>query len=384
MRLVLALLLFAFAANLRAAEPDLKPADTYAVIAGVLQWPVASRINGFPTKNRKDEELYETLRARGVPAENMKLLLDEEATYSGVKRAIKSVAGKAPAGSTLIFYYCGHGAPVNAGGELCLMNYDIQPQRAGLTGLLASNLTKMIQDNFKGKRVLFLADCCFSGGLGRSAEALHKAGFETAAITSSNEQVVSTLNWTFTQTVIDSLKGDSFADANGDGLVSLAELATEVKGAMAALERQPSGTAFHGWNGGFNVSIAKPKAQTGDAKYKPGDYVVVPDARRAGRILAVADGKFAVQFYDYTEKNKIELPAAKLEPLPEDWSNRAKKFAFKAEKAEVEVEWNSQWFPATILKKDGEKTLIHYIGFDSSWDEWVTKERIRPLSKPDK
>lgn len=376
MRTLLALLIAG--STVVAVEPDLKPSETYAVIAGVLQWPAASRINGFPTKNRKDEELYDVLRSRGVPAENMKLLLDEEATYSGVKRAIKAVGGKAPAGSTLIVYYCGHGSPVKPGGELVLANYDLQPQRAELTGLLASNLTDMVKESFKGKRVLFLADCCFSGGLGATAEALNKAGYETAAITSSNDQVVSTLNWTFTQTVIDVLKGDPLADGNGDGMVTLAELSTEVKGAMAARERQPSGTAFHGLADGFTIAIAKPRPKAGEAKYKPGDYVIVPEASRAGRIVSLDGGKYGVEFYDYTEKSTVSLPESKLVALPEGWTDRRKTFSFTV-KADIEVEWNGQWFPATVLKKDGEKTLVHYIGWASQWDEWVTKERIRPV-----
>lgn len=44
----------------------------------------------------------------------------------------------------------------------------------------------------------------------------------------------------------------------------------------------------------------------------------------------------------------------------------------------VEVQWQGQWYPATILKVDGQKYLIHYEGYESSWDEWVTAERIKP------
>lgn len=52
------------------------------------------------------------------------------------------------------------------------------------------------------------------------------------------------------------------------------------------------------------------------------------------------------------------------------------------EKAEIEVQWKGKWWPATILKKDGDRTQIHYVGYGSEWDEWVTKERIRPVSDP--
>jgi beta-lactamase regulating signal transducer with metallopeptidase domain len=52
-----------------------------------------------------------------------------------------------------------------------------------------------------------------------------------------------------------------------------------------------------------------------------------------------------------------------------------------AEKAEIEVLWEGKWWPATVLKKDGDRTQIHYVGYASRWDEWVTKERIRPLKE---
>ncbi len=50
------------------------------------------------------------------------------------------------------------------------------------------------------------------------------------------------------------------------------------------------------------------------------------------------------------------------------------------EKPEIEVEWKGKWWAATVLKKDGEKTHIHYVGFGGEWDEWVTTERVRPIA----
>ena len=44
---------------------------------------------------------------------------------------------------------------------------------------------------------------------------------------------------------------------------------------------------------------------------------------------------------------------------------------------QVKVEWNGSWWDAIIQDKKGEQYLIHYVGFDTSWDEWITTERIR-------
>ena len=47
---------------------------------------------------------------------------------------------------------------------------------------------------------------------------------------------------------------------------------------------------------------------------------------------------------------------------------------------QVKVEWNGSWWDALVREIDGEKYLIHYIGFDSSWDEWVHSNRIKTTS----
>ncbi len=47
---------------------------------------------------------------------------------------------------------------------------------------------------------------------------------------------------------------------------------------------------------------------------------------------------------------------------------------------QVKVEWKEQWWDALIREVTGQKYLIHYVGFDSSWDEWVGPERIQKIS----
>ena len=44
---------------------------------------------------------------------------------------------------------------------------------------------------------------------------------------------------------------------------------------------------------------------------------------------------------------------------------------------QVMVEWGDQWWDAIIREIKGQSYHIHYIGFDSSWDEWVDDSRIR-------
>lgn len=374
MRLFLAFCLVVATSIETLAQDQLDASKTYVVIAGVLQWP-EGRLGSFATKNRKDEELYETLKARGVPEAQMKLLLDDDATYSKIRGAIRDVAGKAPKDSTFIFYYCGHGMPAE-GDDVCLANYDLDPKRPKRTGLLVSDTTTMIEKNFHGKRVLLLADCCFSGGLAKSARALHKAGFEAASLTSATDSVISTGNWTFTQTIIDGLKGESFGDANGDGSLTLSELAGDVKGAMEALENQPAGVAVENWPEEMKLAEAKHKPSSTEGPFRAGDYVMAPSegGTRVGRVIAVGESESTVEFYDYSDKSQLKIANDKIQSLA----------GFKAAKGKLEtatheVEWRGNWYKASVMKRDGKKTQIHYVGYGPEWDEWVTPERIRPI-----
>jgi Peptidase C13 family/RNA binding activity-knot of a chromodomain len=45
----------------------------------------------------------------------------------------------------------------------------------------------------------------------------------------------------------------------------------------------------------------------------------------------------------------------------------------------VEVEWQGTWFPAVIQETNGDRYLIHYVGWGHEWDEWVGGNRIREL-----
>jgi hypothetical protein len=47
---------------------------------------------------------------------------------------------------------------------------------------------------------------------------------------------------------------------------------------------------------------------------------------------------------------------------------------------QIKVEWKGSWWDANILEINDDNHLIHYVGFDSSWDEWVGSERIKKIS----
>lgn len=46
-------------------------------------------------------------------------------------------------------------------------------------------------------------------------------------------------------------------------------------------------------------------------------------------------------------------------------------------KQSVSVLWQGKYYPAVILKVDGKKYFVHYSGYDTSSDEWVSQDRIK-------
>ena len=84
-----------------------EPKKTHAIIVGVLDWK--NGLTPFSKRNRKDQELRDLLIKRGTPAENVTMLLDQEATLPKICKAISQVLSRTAKDSTLIIYYDGHG-----------------------------------------------------------------------------------------------------------------------------------------------------------------------------------------------------------------------------------------------------------------------------------
>lgn len=363
-------LVFLFWASHLQAQEKLEPANTYAVIAGVLQWQ-NNALSPFSKFNRKDEELYDTLRKRGVPAENMILLLDEKGTHAGICAAVKTIAAKAKPGATLFFYYAGHGSPV--GGKICLCNYDFVPKKGVNNGLDVKEIGQILARSFTGGRVFFMADCCYSGGLKQAAELLGQSKISAVSLTSASASNVSTGNWTFTQTILDALHGEPLADVDGDGFITLKDMADEVQTAMKFREKQMYGYVNLGVKSNFLFGPVNPnkKRPQWDSKggFAAGEYVVAKDGNRdkAGRIVGKYENKYTVAFYDYSTPREVMVPPEALKKI-QFWT-------FKPGQ-ETLVEWGRKLWKAKILKVEGDFHFVTYPGWESSWDEWMLCDRV--------
>src|SRR6185436_20665804 len=103
-----------------------------------------------------------------------------------------------------------------------------------------------------------LIDCCYSGQAGL-AIAKQTKGPAYAAVTSSAASESSTEHWTFTEALLDALRGVPYVDLNHDGNVTLAEFAAHVEADMNAAEEQRA-TFEHtqGFDPGMALASAEP------------------------------------------------------------------------------------------------------------------------------
>lgn len=408
-------------------NPDINFSKTFAVITGVLTWEDKD-FTSFSKENRKDKELYDLFLKLGIPQQNMTLLLDEKATLNNMQNAIKETAKNAEEDSVFIFYYAGHGTRNPTTGNAYFANYDIKGNSIETTGFDVSKIHEIIKDNFKGKLVILMADCCYSGNLCTEAKELYESGFNAISLTASSSSNTSTENWTFTQTVIDCLSGDPFADRNLDGKITITETGLEISDAMKNRERQ-----FYGYFAPplfENMVIAD---ATFDGNYKYGDpagvyskgayiYGLYNNRWECSRVLDYNNGKYQVQYYFYCNKkdelikekdtktitfvtfpenedciilyDEVEYKAKILKvengfqyvtypgwpSFWDEWVPYERIISLKNSKDKIkkaEVEDKGDWYPAVILKEEQGKYFIHYLDYNCSWDEWVTPERIK-------
>jgi len=375
--------------------------DACGVVAGVLTWKDAS-YSSYSAENRKERELYETLLARGASREGISLLLDADATRDAVYEAVRRRASAAPAGSTFVFYYAGHGVYGKDG--IFLAGYDMESGKVDGTGISPKEVAAIIGRHFRGGRVLMMADCCYSGALVGAAQGLDSSRTTAAALTSASISNSSSGNWTFTQTVIDALSGRGLMDRNGDGVITFGELCQEVADAMRYRERQLSGCLLPGAMRDAVVAAAppRPRPEGAPGRFAPGEYVSVSgkDGVRVGRILELRGKNLAVEFYDYTDKSVATIPAAQADKIvvrscPAGPLRKAGVRIVRADSAEPGNEpekcldgdpdtiWHTEWtnrlpgYPHELRLETAKEVSITGLRLlprqDGNWNGWIGK-----------
>ena len=248
-------------------SPDWNPAKTYVVVLtlGLAEWADEDD----PQWNRA-EVLWDFFGQALVPEDNM-LWLDEEESAACHLDEIAEFLADTEEGSLLIFYYAGHGHGED--GEFYFWHPDDdddddeeedddddeedeeeEEEEEGTSSMSLTQLMQEIEDQFWGSHVVIFSDCCFSGMVAKRVGAT-QSSLAYAAITSASEKELSTGEWTFTDCLLNGLRGDSDIDVDRNGMVSLGELADYVAKQMRAVNAQSS-LSSHTPNFRMEMSIA--------------------------------------------------------------------------------------------------------------------------------
>lgn len=335
---------------------------TWVFMVCLVEWKDSATWAPFPQKNRKDVVLRDTLKARGVPANQIVFLQDKFATTASVERQFIEFLKKPSPNDSIFVYFEGHGAKDEGTGTPYLITYDVDAENKGWK---FDSLPDMIEKYFRGSQAIIALDNCYSGAMADSVGRA-KRRISYGVLTSSLASQVSTGNWTFTESLISAFIGEPFVDIDRNGSVTFAELGKNSKEDMLFGEEQMASILF---TGDFDPQLVIGPAKRSSSP-RLGERVEAYsiDGWYRGFIIGSRPGEQRVHYYGYESSDD--------EWVPDKMVRRAKIKQF-AKGTKVEVEWQKKWWPAKVLEVEGGAHYITYDGHSKDWDEWVTSKRIR-------
>lgn len=286
-----------FAQAVSARERDWQPQRTWVYVVGLLKFENRDVFNSFPQTNRRDAQLVDFFRQQGVPEDHIVFLKDGQATSRRVHNSFPAFLSKARPGDLLFFYYTGHGYKSDDERTTYFATYDAGEN---VEGWATESIVRDVEKYFRGSQAFLTADTCYSGSLSAQAQRLGRR-VSYASLTSTSASQLSTENWTFTEMLLEGLRGKSFADLNGDGEVTLSELAEDIKEDMAFAENQRSTFVTTG-NFPSNMLLAA-GARKLDPMISRRVEVRSDGSWYKARVIDVRGRTYEVHFYGYEDSD---------------------------------------------------------------------------------
>lgn len=145
--------------------------NVWAVVVGINDYP---RVPKLKYAVNDAQAFHRLLMERNhVPAENITLLVNEQATLRNLRSALGTgLKGAAGTGDMAIIFFAGHGATERDsastdgdGLEKYILAYDSDPADLFSTALPMRDIA-LIFDRIRAERLIFMADACYSGASG--------------------------------------------------------------------------------------------------------------------------------------------------------------------------------------------------------------------------
>jgi tetratricopeptide (TPR) repeat protein len=146
-----------------ASEPGPRTGHgTYAIVIGISQYksPQASQLDYAHRDAQMIDAYLTNPRGGAIPADHIRLLVNEQATVSAIRDAFANV--KRIGAETVVVFIASHG--MEAGREAYIIANDTNPQDAIATAIPMSEINKDITSELAGVKTVFAwIDACHSG-----------------------------------------------------------------------------------------------------------------------------------------------------------------------------------------------------------------------------
>jgi hypothetical protein len=370
-RAVVALALLAASRPIGAAAIDWDPEHTFVFAVGILEWQHADIWSPFPdaVPNRRDAQLVRYFKDAGVPDEQIVYLQDAKAKKAAVQRAFVELLDETDDGDLLVVYFAGHGYRNVDTDQTWFAVYDAGKRDA--SGWSVPSIFMAIDEHFSGNRCLLMADCCHSGALYDEVERRRGGDVGFAALTSAYSHNTSTGDWTFTDSLLQALRGRPHIDHDRDGQIELNEAARYIDGEMAFVEGQKSmfiaGSGFAADTKLVPVAgTAKPKAGLHCEAWSDGKWY-----KAVVREFDTASGQYYVHYLGYDAKYDEWTAGENVRTYePRQFPVGAKVQAYSGDE--------EAWYPATVRQSWYGLHLVHYDDYDATYDEWLGPAYVKP------
>ncbi|MDJ0636340.1 MAG: SUMF1/EgtB/PvdO family nonheme iron enzyme [Xenococcaceae cyanobacterium MO_188.B29] len=225
--------------------------EKWAVIVGISEYKYQPW--NLDYAHRDAEELYELLQSNNYgdfPKNNIKLLINQQATTRNIRKALNTFLKKPNSEDLVLIYFACHGAPdFDLPENKYLLTHDTEHDDISGTALEMEAINSALKKTIKAKKVIILADTCHSGGINyrdinnvenrsinnnsdqvtRYLQQLNNFKGGIAIVTSAEATQLSQegKQWggghgVFTHFILEGMRGK--ADENNDGIVTAGEL----------------------------------------------------------------------------------------------------------------------------------------------------------------
>ena len=351
------------------------PANTFVLVASVTQWPAAAGLAPFDMEKRRDQDLVDQFKRSGVPGTHIIFLKDSAATHAAIITELGSLGSRAGKGSTLIFYFQGHGS------RKLFCCYDTDAKNPDQTELHAEEIFAVLKNSWKGDRLFLLGDCCNSGSFASIVRTFQQERPDVKAVcfASATASNISTGHWTFAASLIKIFAGNPRIDRNRDGKITVSEAGQFIHDQMKYQENQLAGIVFTpSFERDYVIRPAVPGQKLRPhipGPHQIGDVVDACDSDGkwySSEIIGWKAGKspYRVHFYGWDSKYDEWLGASRLRPLVKPKLNIGQQY---------EVQWeDSNWYLGTVTKSlENWFYFVHYESESGDDDEWITGDRAR-------